>query len=73
MIHPTAVIHPKAQIGANCHIGPFCTIGEHVVLGDECHLHSHVVIDGRYEVLGSNYEQMLANATEVLQLAQKKE
>lgn len=33
----------------------------------------HVVIDGRYEVLGSNYEQMLANATEVLQLAQKKE
>lgn len=46
MIHPTAVIHPQAQIGANCQIGPYCVIGEHVVLGDECHLHSHVVIDG---------------------------
>lgn len=46
MIHPTAVIHSGAQIGANCRIGPYCVIGEHVTLGDECHLHSHVVIDG---------------------------
>jgi UDP-N-acetylglucosamine acyltransferase len=45
-IHATAVIHPRAQIGAGCHIGPYCVIGEHVVLGDQCHLHSHVVIDG---------------------------
>jgi UDP-N-acetylglucosamine acyltransferase len=46
MIHPTAIIHPKAQIGAGCKIGPYCVIGERVTLGDECHLHSHVVIDG---------------------------
>lgn len=47
MIHPTAIIHPKAKIGADCHIGPYCVIGEHVELGDGCHLHSHVVLDGR--------------------------
>jgi UDP-N-acetylglucosamine acyltransferase len=55
MIHPTAVIHPKAQIGANCRIGPYCVVGEHVVLGDDCHLHSHVVIDG-HTVLGKKNE-----------------
>ena len=55
MIHPTAVIHPKAQIGADCHIGPFCAIGVHVVLGDQCHLHSHVVIDG-HTTLGQRNE-----------------
>ena len=46
MIHSTAVIHPKASIGANCEIGPYCVIGEQVTIGDECHLHSHVVVDG---------------------------
>ena len=45
-IHATAVIHPKAQIAAGCRIGPYCVIGEHVTLGENCHLHSHVVIDG---------------------------
>lgn len=55
MIHPTAVIHPKAQVGANCHIGPYCIIGENVILGDECHLHSHVVIDG-HTTLGPKNE-----------------
>ena len=55
MIHPTAVIHAKAQIGANCHIGPYCVIGEHVILGPECHLHSHVVIDG-HTSLGARNE-----------------
>jgi UDP-N-acetylglucosamine acyltransferase len=55
MIHPTAVIHPKAQIGANCQIGPYCIIGEFVILGDECHLHSHVVIDG-HTALGRKNE-----------------
>ena len=55
MIHPTAVIHPKAQIGANCYIGPYCIVGEHVILGDECHLHSHVVIDG-HTTLGKKNE-----------------
>jgi len=45
-IHPSAVIHPSAQIGENCKIGPFCVIGPKVVMGDNCHLHSHVVLDG---------------------------
>ena len=45
-IHATAFIHPRAKIGAGCYVGPYCVIGEHVVLGEQCHLHSHVVIDG---------------------------
>lgn len=55
MVHPSAVIHPGAQIGANCIIGPYCVVGEHVVIGDNCHLHSHVVIDG-HTSLGANNE-----------------
>jgi len=49
-IHPTAIVHPEAQIGDGCRIGPYCIIGENVVLGPECHLHSHVVIDGHTRV-----------------------
>lgn len=55
MIAPTAVIHPDAKIGAGCSIGPYCVIGEHVVLGKNCHLHSHIVIDG-HTTLGDNNE-----------------
>lgn len=55
MIHPTAVIHPKAQVDSSCDIGPYCVIGEHVSLGANCHLHSHVVIDG-YTKLGQGNE-----------------
>lgn len=54
-LHPTAIIHPGASLGAGCYVGPFCVIGEHVVLGDECHLHSHVVIDG-HTTLGARNE-----------------
>lgn len=54
MIHPTAIIHPKAQIGARCVIGPYCVIGERVTLGDDCHLHSHVVVDGHTTLGRSN-------------------
>src|SRR3954463_10783708 len=50
IIHPTAIVHPEAQIGDGCRIGPYCIIGENVVLGPECHLHSHVVIDGHTRV-----------------------
>lgn len=46
MIHSTAIIDPKAKIGNNCKIGPYCVIGEQVTIGDDCHLHSHVVVDG---------------------------
>ena len=55
MIHPTAVIHPSASVGANCRIGPYCVVGEFVTLGDECHLHSHIVIDG-HTTLGQKNE-----------------
>mgnify|MGYP003326022747 CR=1 FL=1 len=53
-IHPTAILHPGASIGAGCRIGPYCVIGEHVVLGAECHLHSHVVIDGHTRLGAGN-------------------
>lgn len=33
----------------------------------------HVVVDGKYEVLGSNFDQMLSNATQVVDMASKKE
>jgi UDP-N-acetylglucosamine acyltransferase len=55
MIHSSAVVHKEAQIGAGCLIGPYCVIGEHVTLGDNCHLHSHVVIDG-HTTLGERNE-----------------
>jgi UDP-N-acetylglucosamine acyltransferase len=54
MIHSTAVIHKKARLGAGCVIGPYCVIGENVSLGDDCHLHSHVVIDGHTTLGASN-------------------
>ncbi len=52
-IHHTAVIHPTARVGMDCVIGPYCVVGAKVQLGDRCHLHSHVVIDGR-TTLGSD-------------------
>ncbi|HEY0456874.1 MAG TPA: acyl-ACP--UDP-N-acetylglucosamine O-acyltransferase [Verrucomicrobiae bacterium] len=54
-LHPSAVVHPAARIGDGCVIGPFCVIGEHVTLGANCHLHSHVVIDG-HTTLGQRNE-----------------
>ena len=53
-VHPTAQISDGAEIGEGCNIGPFCVIGENVVLGSGCHLHSHVVIDGRTTVGSEN-------------------
>ena len=46
-VHPSSIIAPKAVVPGSCTIGPFCTIGPEVVLGENCHLISHVVIDGR--------------------------
>ncbi len=46
MIHPTAIISPQARLGERINIGPYCVIGADVELGDDCHLHSHVVIEG---------------------------
>jgi UDP-N-acetylglucosamine acyltransferase len=45
-IHPSSVIAAGAVIPESCTVGPFCTIGPEVVLGEECHLVSHVVLDG---------------------------
>lgn len=53
-IHPSAIVHSGARVGAGTFIGPFCYVGEHVVLGQDCHLHSHVVIDGHTELGRAN-------------------
>src|SRR5215467_11234056 len=45
-IHPTAIIDPSAHVHDSCQVGPFCVIGAGVELGEECHLVSHVVING---------------------------
>ena len=45
-IHPTAIVHPKAQVHPSCRIGPYCVIGAEVELGEDCHLVSHVTIEG---------------------------
>ncbi len=46
-IHPSAVIAEGAVVPESCTVGPFCTIGPEVLLGEDCHLISHVVLDGR--------------------------
>ena len=45
-VHPTAVIDPRAQIHPSCQIGPYCVIGPEVELGEQCHLISHVALEG---------------------------
>ncbi len=53
-IHPSAIISPGAVVPGSCTIGPFCTIGPEVVLGENCHLISHVVLDGRTRIGAGN-------------------
>ena len=45
-IHPTAIVDPKAKVHLSCVIGPYCVIGAEVELGENCHLISHVTIEG---------------------------
>ena len=45
-VHPTAIIDPGAKIHPSCKIGPYCVIGPNVELGEDCHLVSHVAIQG---------------------------
>jgi UDP-N-acetylglucosamine acyltransferase len=52
--HLSAVIAAGAVVPESCTIGPFCTIGPTVVLGEECHLISHVVLDGRTRIGARN-------------------
>lgn len=53
-IHPSAIISPGAVVPGSCTIGPFCTIGPEVALGENCHLISHVVLDGRTRIGAGN-------------------
>jgi UDP-N-acetylglucosamine acyltransferase len=53
-IHPSAVIAPGAVVPESATVGPFCTIGAEVVLGEDCHLISHVVLDGRTRIGARN-------------------
>jgi UDP-N-acetylglucosamine acyltransferase len=53
-IHSSSVIASGAIIPDSCTIGPFCTIGPEVVLGEDCHLISHVVLDGKTRIGARN-------------------
>ena len=52
-IHPTAVIDARAKVPDSCKVGPYCVIGAEVELGEDCHLISHVAIEGPSRI-GSN-------------------
>jgi UDP-N-acetylglucosamine acyltransferase len=45
-IHPTAIIDPRAQVHPSCQIGPYCVIGPEVEIGEQCHLISHLTVEG---------------------------
>ena len=45
-VHPTAIIDPQARVPASCTVGPYCVIGPDVELGENCHLVSHVTLEG---------------------------
>lgn len=45
-VHPTAIIDRSAKVPASCKVGPYCVIGPDVELGENCHLVSHVAIEG---------------------------
>jgi UDP-N-acetylglucosamine acyltransferase len=45
-VHPTAIIDSGAKVHPSCNIGPYCVIGPEVELGEQCHLVSHVAIEG---------------------------
>src|SRR5690349_22296885 len=53
-IHPTAIIDPSAKVPASCKIGPYCVIGAGVELGENCHLVSHVSIEGPTKIGADN-------------------
>lgn len=52
--HPTAIVAEGAVVPSSCTIGPYCTIGPNVVLGEDCHLVSHVVLDGHLRMGARN-------------------
>jgi UDP-N-acetylglucosamine acyltransferase len=54
IVHPTAILDPRAQVHPSCQIGPYCVIGPEVALGEQCHLISHVSIEGPTKIGGHN-------------------
>jgi UDP-N-acetylglucosamine acyltransferase len=53
-VHPTAIVDPGAKVHPSCKIGPYCVIGPDVELGEECHLVSHVALEGPTKIGASN-------------------
>ncbi len=53
-VHPTAIVDPGAKISSSCKIGPYCVIGSEVELGEQCHLVSHVTIEGPTKIGADN-------------------
>ena len=53
-IHPSAIIDPQAKVPASCKVGPYCVIGPEVELGENCHLVSHVAIEGPAKIGSDN-------------------
>jgi len=53
-VHPTAVIDPRTTVPDSCKIGPYCVIGADVELGEDCHLVSHVAIEGPTKIGADN-------------------
>lgn len=53
-VHSTAIIDPQARVPASCRVGPYCVIGADVELGEECHLISHVAIEGPARIGANN-------------------
>jgi UDP-N-acetylglucosamine acyltransferase len=53
-IHSTAIVNPLAKVHASCQIGPYCVIGAEAELGEDCHLLSHVAIEGPSKIGAAN-------------------
>jgi len=53
-VHPTAIVDPGAKVHPSCKIGPYCVIGPDVELGENCHLVSHVAIEGPTRIGADN-------------------
>jgi UDP-N-acetylglucosamine acyltransferase len=53
-VHPTAIVDPAAKVPSSCTIGPYCVIGAGVELGENCHLISHVSMEGPTKIGSDN-------------------
>jgi UDP-N-acetylglucosamine acyltransferase len=53
-VHATAIIDPRVKVPASCKVGPYCVIGADVELGEDCHLVSHVAVEGPTKIGADN-------------------